>query len=241
MANLSGVLGTMLATGMAGRSRRGAAFARSPFGGMGRTGHGAQGFFPGSRVPGGLGVAALGYLAYKAYQEFQKSQASRVPESPGRADAGAGAGSAPTSAGPSLGDRLSQVLRPEGSSQAAPAEPEPTIEDQRALLLIRAMIAAANADGEISPEERRTILAKLDQAGAGPEEHRVIEAELASPKSLDHVLREVKDEETAQQVYLASVLAIEPDSEAERTYLQYLATRLKLDPGQAKALQDAAG
>jgi uncharacterized membrane protein YebE (DUF533 family) len=181
----------------------------------------------------------LGYLAWKAYQEFQKGQASRPPEGPGPVRPGAGGPA--TSTGPSLGDRLSQILRPEGTGQAPAADPEPTMEDQRALLLIRAMIAAANADGEISPEERRTILAKLDEAGAGPEEHRVIEAELASPKSLDHVLREVKDKETAQQVYLASVLAIEPDSEAERTYLSYLATRLKLEPGEAQALQAAVG
>ena len=49
------------------------------------------------------------------------------------------------------------------------------------MLLIRAMIAAANADGEITPDERQMITGKLDQAGAGPDERAVLERELAEP------------------------------------------------------------
>jgi uncharacterized membrane protein YebE (DUF533 family) len=116
------------------------------------------------------------------------------------------------------------------------AYPDVAMEDQQALLLIRAMIAAANADGEISPDERQRILGKLDEAGAGPDERRLVEKELANPMSTDTLVREVRDQQTAEQVYLASALAIEPDTQAERSYLQYLAARLNLDPQRAQEL-----
>src|SRR4051812_15126391 len=66
MADLTGVLGTMLATGMGGRSSRGPAFSASPFG-MGGGGGGGMDF----KNVAGLG--ALGYLAYKAFQERQQN------------------------------------------------------------------------------------------------------------------------------------------------------------------------
>ncbi|HSK38300.1 MAG TPA: tellurite resistance TerB family protein [Arenibaculum sp.] len=274
MANLTRVLGTMLATGMAGRSRRGPSFASSPFG-MGGMGGMATGMSAGGRR-GGMdmkqmaGLGALGYLAYKAYQDHQRNTAGQTAGSrgsgsssgtPGGAGGGAGGGiggmlgsilgggqTAPgggqAGSGGSLGERLSDMFRPqqrqEPQEPEADAYPEVAMEDQRALLLIRAMIAAANADGEISPDERQRILDKLDQAGAGPEEHRIIERELANPPSTDALVREVHDQETAEQVYLASVIAMEPDTQAERSYLQYLAARLNLNPQRAEELHDVA-
>ena len=50
--------------------------------------------------------------------------------------------------------------------------------EQLALLLIRARVAAAHADGNVSWKERRAIMGRLDQAGAGPEERRFVECEL---------------------------------------------------------------
>ena len=84
------------------------------------------------------------------------------------------------------------------------------------------------------------IIGKLDEAGAGPEERQVVERELANPISTDALVREVRDQQTAEQVYLASALAIEPDTEAERSYLQYLAARLKLEPQRAEELHRIA-
>lgn len=103
------------------------------------------------------------------------------------------------------------------------------MEDKQALLLIRAMIAAANSDGEITPEERQRIISKLDEAGADGDDHRVVEQELQNPVPLDTLLREVNDRETAQQFYLASRVAINGDTEVQRSYLLYLQQRLKLE------------
>ncbi len=196
MANLTGILGTMLATGMAGRSRRGPSFAAKAGGGSFKQ---------------TAGLAALGYLAYKAYTDHQRRGAGEA--------AGGGGG------GKSLFGRLTEALQSEPQ-----AEGQAEMGDQKALLLIRAMVAAAAADGEIGADERQRILSRLDEAGASDEDNRVLEAELAAPQPIDSLLKNVGDEETAEQVYVASQMAIEPDSTAERSYLQYLAARLNLDP-----------
>ena len=107
------------------------------------------------------------------------------------------------------------------------------------MLLIRAMIAAANADGEITPDERQQITGKLDQAGAGPEERAVLERELQNPRSADQIVGEVQGQETAEQVYLASRLAMNPDTPAEKAYLDFLAARLQL-PADRRTQLDAA-
>lgn len=237
MADFQRLLGTMLATGMAGRSSRGPGFAASPFG-------------MGARVGGGgfkqkAGLAALGYLAYKTYQDYQKNRTGSATrdEASGQSGGpwGRGGDEALQRTGGSFGERLSKGLKPQETERdGVSAYPEVQLEDQKALLLIRAMIAAANADGEISSEERARILAAADEAGAGPEEHSALERELERPLAIDELLRHVRDEETAEQVYLASQLAMHPDTPAEQAYMQFLAARLRLDPDRVKALRGVA-
>ncbi|KAA0578810.1 tellurite resistance TerB family protein [Azospirillum sp. B21] len=280
MADLQRILGTMLATGMGGRSHGGMNAMGSVLGNSGFGGGvpgGAFGAASGNRgmgVGSVAGLGALGYLAFKALQERQRNQtgaagqgaqpAGRQAGSPwgdaggilGGLFGGGAAGSAGSSGstqaggqgsgqgGGSLSDRLSQVFESRSTPQAEDrddgAYPAVAMEDQQALLLIRAMIAAANADGEITPDERRHILGTLDEAGAGAEERRIVEQELDRPQPLDSLLQFVKDQQTAEQVYLASRMAVNEQSEAERSYLQYLASRLKLDPQRVQQMNQAA-
>jgi uncharacterized membrane protein YebE (DUF533 family) len=53
--------------------------------------------------------------------------------------------------------------------------------------------------------------------------------EMQKPLDLDALVRDVKSQEVAVQVYGASLLAIEVDTPAERDYLQRLANGLSLD------------
>jgi uncharacterized membrane protein YebE (DUF533 family) len=197
------------------------------------------------------GLGALGYLAYKAFQERQRNSAGPQGNPDPAPDSGIfgglfGGGQPGVAGGKgdgagSLGDRLSEMFRPrQQGTPDAEALPDVVMEDRKALLLIRAMIAAANADGEITPEERQRILSKLDEAGAGPEERQVVERELAAPMPMDALVREARDGDMVEQVYLASLLAMEPDTEAERSYLQYLAARMGLSPQQAEQLRQVA-
>src|SRR5688572_11521291 len=97
MGNLSKVLGVMLASGLAGRSGRGPAFAAATplFLGKGKKkfkkGHYGHGQPPVAAGGMGLtekaGLAALAYLAYKAYQDSQKGTPTASP-SPSRHTSG---------------------------------------------------------------------------------------------------------------------------------------------------------
>jgi uncharacterized membrane protein YebE (DUF533 family) len=239
MADLQRLLGGMVASGMGGRSRRGPAFAASPFVGSRSSGMG------GFKNMAGLG--ALAYLGYKAYQEYQKNNpgaagAGRGGGAPAGAGtkgtAPAGAGTAPLDSSPSLGERLGGIL---GMGTEPAPEPEPAaLDDAHAMLLIRAMIAAAHADGEIAPDERQRITSKLDQAGAGADERAVLGRELENPRSVDQILRDVHDQATAEQVYLASRIAMNPDTAAEQAYLEFLAARLEITGDRLTELNAAA-
>ena len=121
-------------------------------------------------------------------------------------------------------------------NQSAPAAgtPHPLNElagaelDARASLLVRAMVAAARADGHIDAAERQKIQQYLTEQGQ-PDAARWIDAELARPLDPQALAREVTDMEQATEVYLASLLAVEVDHFMERGYLDELARALKLD------------
>ena len=96
------------------------------------------------------------------------------------------------------------------------------------MLLIRAMIAAANADGVIDAQERANILDRLKSSELSAEERDFIVSELLSPQDFEGIAAAVTSPELARQVYLVSLMAIEVDTEAERTYMANLARRLGL-------------
>lgn len=156
---------------------------------------------------GGLAaIAGLGYQAYKNYQ----------------------AGKAPQEAASSE----PELLPPPVDSPFSPDAP--AAGEDFVLALVRAMIAAAKADGHIDTEERRRIMDKVHLSGLGAEAETFIEAELSAPTDLDSLVAAAKTEEQKVELYTASRLAIEPDSRAERGYLDLLAGRL----GLADALVD---
>jgi len=117
----------------------------------------------------------------------------------------------------------------------APAAASMPGEEEKALLLVKAMIAAAKADGEIDAAERAAILAHVDEQDA--EARAFVEAELQKPLDLYEITSRVRDEATAREVYAASFLAIEVDTPAERGFLDRLAARLGLEPAQAAEIE----
>lgn len=160
---------------------------------------------------GGLAaIAGLGYQAYKNYQ------AGKAPADPA-----------------SAGTQTEQVLLPPPSDSGFSIEPE-AVDQDFALVLVRAMIAASRADGHIDDKERAHIHDRLMVSGMAPDAAAFIEAELNNPVDLDALVAAAKTEEQRVELYTASRLTIEPDSRAERGYLDLLAGRL----GLADALVD---
>jgi uncharacterized membrane protein YebE (DUF533 family) len=113
-----------------------------------------------------------------------------------------------------------------------PQTPDEDAELERsANLILRAMINAAKADGQIDGGEVQRIAGRLEQAGADQEAREFVMAELQKSQDLEGLTRDVHGPEVAAQVYAASLLAIEVDTAAERDYLRRLAARLGLDAG----------
>jgi uncharacterized membrane protein YebE (DUF533 family) len=179
-------------------------------------------------VIGGGALAVLGKLAYDAMQERSRAQAA------GGTGAGAGGGAA---AAPSAGD----TIVPGGGWGVAPARPA-SEEEAGARLLLRAMVSAAKADGQIDGREMQRVLQKLDEAGTDPEDKGFVLDEMRKPVDVDALAREAGGSpEVAAQVYAASLLAIEVDTPAERDYLRRLASALGLDEAAVGRLHASLG
>src|SRR5690606_28055053 len=107
----------------------------------------------------------------------------------------------------------------------------PQGEAEFALVIVRAMIAAARADGHIDEAERGRIADRLRLSGIGEEAEQFLLAELSNPVDLDALVAAARTDAQKVELYTASRLAIEPQTRAERGYLDMLAGRLKLpDP-----------
>lgn len=128
----------------------------------------------------------------------------------------------------------------DASATPLPAAPQPAAlpapaadaagSGETALLVMRAMIAAAAADGRIDQDERERILGTLTRAGIDGEGVKVIEAELDRPASAAELAASVKTPEMAVQVYTAARRIITPNTVEERVFLAHLSAALGLDP-----------
>jgi len=103
------------------------------------------------------------------------------------------------------------------------------------------MINAAKADGSIDEAETDRIVGKLREGGLSDEEQRFLVEEMRKPMDMDSIVRAVPNPQVAMQVYAASLLAIEVDTDKERHYLQDLAAALRLDSNAVAYLHSALG
>lgn len=128
-----------------------------------------------------------------------------------------------------VGQGQSQAAAPPLGLRAPQSAGEEAVLEQRALVLIRAMVSAAKADGEIDAAERGRIAGRVKESGAGAEALEFLMAEMARPLDVAALVAQVRGPEEAVEVYAASLLAIEVDTDAERQYLNQLGRSLGLD------------
>lgn len=110
--------------------------------------------------------------------------------------------------------------------------------EENARLMIRAMIQAAKADGEIDAEEQAKIIDHL--ADADPEEIAFVKEQLAAPLDVEALARDTQDQMKAQ-VYSMSLMAIRLDSAAEKAYLDRLGSALGLSPAARDGMHRSVG
>lgn len=184
---------------------------------------GVLGLLLGSKRGRGLGgsalklgsVAAIGTLAWKVYQEHQAKQQAQPPA------AAAGA------------------LQSMPSVPGFAALPAPQLE-LHSQAMLKAMIAAAKADGHMDDRERGLVETELSGMDADPATRRWFEDELRRPVEPADVARASSSPEMAAEIYLTSALVVDDTTTMERAYLDELARQLKLDAGLKTALETKA-
>lgn len=96
--------------------------------------------------------------------------------------------------------------------------------------ILKALVAAAKADGHIDARERQVIEGEFARINSDGELQQWLHAELEKPLDPVEVARSASTPEIASEMYLASLMVADEQSFMERAYLDELAKQLKLDP-----------
>lgn len=96
--------------------------------------------------------------------------------------------------------------------------------------VLRALIAAAKADGRIDESEQQLISTELGRHTDDPQLQQWLDAEVAKPLDAADFAEFASDPAVAAEVYLASVMLVDDQQDAERNYLDDLAGQLQIDP-----------
>ena len=190
---------------------------------------------------------ALAGLAGVAIEVLRQSQ-SPAPPAPRPAPAGKDKGGSFDWSGPSRQGAGTPPPARNAPGAAKPAsdawapvaaapEEEPSAESAEALLMLRAMIAAAKADGAIDAEERGRIGAQLDGAGLSPAARDMVLADFDKPLTPAALAKLASDPMLAAQLYAAAVVGVGEIAAAERAWLDDFAKALKLDRAATAAIE----
>ena len=96
--------------------------------------------------------------------------------------------------------------------------------------ILRALVAAAKADGHIDARERQLIEGEFSKLTSEQDLQRWLAGELDKPLDPAEVARAASTPEMAAEMYLASLLMVDQQHFMERAYLDELARQLQLAP-----------
>lgn len=149
---------------------------------------------------GGTNYAALASLGMMAFQAYQAWQRSQASAAP------------------------------QQTPQTANLLAGPEIEEHSHAVL-RALIAAAKADGRIDDSEKQLISSEIGKHTDDPQLKQWFDDEVAKPLDPNEVAQSANnDPAVAAEMYLASVMLVDDQQDAERSYLDELAAALQIDP-----------
>jgi len=126
---------------------------------------------------------------------------------------------------------------PERPPAGGAFRPPPAAQEDRARALVRAMIAAAKADGHIDAAERARIAGQIDALGLEAPDRNFVFDELTKPLDVAAVAAGADGPEAAAEIYAASLLCIDLDHPQERRYLDDLAARMVVAPDLARHIE----
>ncbi len=204
LGDLGGLLGGLLGGGGGGGSGAGAG-GMGGLGGLlgGLLGGGSpMGGSPQGRSGGGTNYAALASLGMMAFQAYQAWQRSQATQ---------------------------QQQAPQQALRTVDLLAGPEVEEHSHAIL-RALIAAAKADGRIDPAEKQMISTEIGRHTDDPQLQQWLDDEVAKPLDPAEVAQSATDPGMAAEMYLASVMLVDDQQDAERNYLDHLAAALQIDP-----------
>ncbi len=169
------------------------------------------------------GTAVLGGLAYKAYSNWQDNKALNQTQPLHDQDI--------QQATPQLADAGQY-----GATQEAAERAHTALE----MTLVKAMIAASKADGQIDASEQKKLMSAVDELNLNDAQKGQLFTLMAADISVQELAESVRTEEARAEVYLAAYLAIEVDDQRERAFLNDLSLALKLPRGLAAYLEEQA-
>ena len=122
--------------------------------------------------------------------------------------------------------------RPAPTSRASQSQPI----DDHAKILIRAMISAAQSDGQITKEEQDKMVGRIESN----EEASFLRSEFSRPVNVRDLCWDVP-RGMEENVYTMSLLTIDLDEQKEANYLADLAQGLRMDPRQCNEIHRKYG
>jgi uncharacterized membrane protein YebE (DUF533 family) len=152
------------------------------------------------------GAAMLGGLAYKAYQNWQSNDPAATQKAAG-------------SQVPASSENTFHQQAINDSTES---------ESDFELTVIKAMIAAARADGHIDAQEQQRIFQAVDKMELSSEDKGLVFDYLQKDISIQELAKSISSMELKAEIYLASCLVIDPDHPAEREHLDKLGSALAL-------------
>ena len=137
-------------------------------------------------------------------------------------------------------DHHQQRRQTPAPQRQAPPPPAPQQEElnEQAVVLIRAMVNAAKSDGQVTEDEQKEILSRLDHVSQT--EIDFLRKEFSSQSDVREFAWSVPIG-MEEQVYSLSVIAIDLDEQKEAQYLADLAHGLRLPPGKCNELHQKLG
>ncbi len=185
------------------------------------------------------GLALLGTLAYKAYGNYQQGKAqagSTGVAAPSVLDAVKQAGGQMAQQASALASSAKQAIH-QATATSTPQATQPQVRPEFTLAVLRAMIGAAKADGQVDDVETQKIMGHLEQQGLSADEKMLVVREMGNTPDVAQIASAAQSPEETAQIYLAALIVCDVTCIAEQAYLANLAQALKLDAGFAQQLQ----
>lgn len=160
------------------------------------------------------GAAAVGALAYGAYKKYATSHTGNSAE------------------------QINHSVPEISEEKFLPPMNDINSMQKLELILVKAMLAASRADGEVELAETQMIFNQIRAFNLDKDEEIELINQFNKPTNIEELIRAANTIELATEIYTVSCMVIEDAKPAEREYLNILSARLKLPEELAIAIEN---